>query len=257
MEDKLKPTASCPNNSTVSCTNQVPAVDVSSVTTSDNCGGTVTVTHIGDVPNGTCPTTISRTYQAEDACGNTERCTQTITVEDKLKPAVSCPSNSTVSCTNQVPAVDVSSVTTSDNCGGTVTVTHIGDVPNGTCPTTISRTYQAEDACGNTERCTQTITVEDKLKPIIVCRPDLQVSCIDQVPPVDVSSVTTSDNCGGSVTVTHISDVPNGTCPTTISRTYQAEDACGNTERCTQTITVEDKLKPIIVCRPDLHGFPA
>ncbi|MBK9339183.1 MAG: hypothetical protein IPM98_22670 [Lewinellaceae bacterium] len=63
------------------------------------------------MPNSTCPTTTPRTYQAEDACGNTDRCTQTITVDDKLKPAVSCFFNSTVSCTNQVPAVNVSSVT--------------------------------------------------------------------------------------------------------------------------------------------------
>ncbi|MBK9339182.1 MAG: hypothetical protein IPM98_22665 [Lewinellaceae bacterium] len=38
---------------------------------------------------------------------------------------------------------------------------------------------------------------------------------------MDVSSVTTSDNCGGTVTVPHIDDVPNSL--PHYSRTYQAK----------------------------------
>ena len=38
----------------------------------------------------------------------------------------------------------------------------MGDVMGRvTCPRTITRTYQATDACGNTTTCTQTITVGD------------------------------------------------------------------------------------------------
>ncbi|MBK8968426.1 MAG: T9SS type A sorting domain-containing protein [Lewinellaceae bacterium] len=250
VDDKTAPAITCPDNVTVSCDSNVPAVDVDDVTASDNCGGSVTVTHLGDVPNGSCPKIITRTYQAEDACGNLNSCDQLITVDDKTAPAITCPDNVTVSCDSNVPAVDVDDVTASDNCGGSVTVTHLGDVPNGSCPKIITRTYQAEDACGNLNSCDQLITVDDKTAPAITCPENVTVSCDSNVPAVDVDDVTASDNCGGSVTVTHLGDVPNGSCPKIITRTYQAEDACGNLNSCDQLITVDDKTAPSITC-PD------
>jgi hypothetical protein len=48
----------------------------------------------------------------------------------------------------------------SDGCGGTPTVTAVGDVVvSGECPTTYTKKWMATDACGNTSTCTQTITV--------------------------------------------------------------------------------------------------
>ncbi|MBK9338332.1 MAG: hypothetical protein IPM98_18035 [Lewinellaceae bacterium] len=163
------------------------------------------------MPNGTCPTTISRTYQAEDACGNTERCTQTITVDDKIKPAASCPSNTTVSCTNQVPAVDVSSVTTSDNCGGTVTVTHISDVPNGTCPTTISeRTRPRMPAeIPNAARRPLPWRINAETDGFLPKATPVPLPLLQPVPAVDVTATP-------AITAVvpprpHIGDVPSGT----------------------------------------------
>ncbi|MBK9338335.1 MAG: T9SS type A sorting domain-containing protein [Lewinellaceae bacterium] len=233
-------------------------MDVSSVTTSDNCGGTVTVTHIGDVPNGTCPTTISRMYQAEDACGNTERCTQTITVEDKLKPTVTCPDNITVSCTDNVPAPDANAVTAGDNCAGTVTVTHTGDnIGPKACENRylIIRTYEAEDACGNTASCSQGIRVDDKIPPTVTCPNDLSVSCTTEIPAADVNAVLTNDNCGGTVVTTYIGDAMSDyLCANRyrIVRMYRATDVCGNKNTCFQNIEVYDATPPSGICPKDI-----
>ena len=77
----------------------------------------VVVTWISDVWAGNCPRIITRTYQAADSCGNTTTCTQTITVNDSIAPAITCPANVTVACVTDVPAPDIALVIASDNCG--------------------------------------------------------------------------------------------------------------------------------------------
>ena len=75
MYKRQPPTLTCPGPLTVSCSSDVPPPNISLVTgVSDNCVGTVTVSHISDVISGqTCANryTLTRTYRATDVCGNT------------------------------------------------------------------------------------------------------------------------------------------------------------------------------------------
>jgi len=257
--DTTPPSITCPGAVSVQCFSQVPAPNIGSVTTSDTCGHPVTVTHMGDsASNGTssCNNVITRTYKATDTCGNMNTCTQLITVNDTTDPTVTCPGPVSVQCFSQVPAPNIGSVTSSDNCGGTVTVVHLSDAAsNGTssCNNVITRTYQGTDACGNTNTCTQLITVNDTTDPQVNCPGPVAVQCFSQVPAANIGSVSASDNCGGTVTVVHLSDVAsNGTssCNNIITRTYQGTDACGNTMTCLQTITVNDTTPPTLTCAP-------
>src|SRR5204863_1463418 len=80
--------------------------------------------------SGSCDNryTIARTYHATDSCGNSSSHTQNITVDDETAPVIDTyPNDSTVSCASEVPAADNSSVTATDNCNGTVTITHDAD----------------------------------------------------------------------------------------------------------------------------------
>ncbi len=135
---------------------QVPAPNIGSVNASDNCLSGVVVVFVNDVTsNQTCANrfTITRTYRGTDGCGNTSTCAQIITVNDQTPPTLTCPANTTVNCASLVPAANIGSVTgLSDNCGGTITVTHVGDVISAqTCANkyTLTRTYRATDAAGN------------------------------------------------------------------------------------------------------------
>ena len=106
---------------------------------------------------------------ATDACGNTATCAQVITaITDVTAPVISCPANITVQCGQTVPLADITSVTASDACGS-VTVTHVGDqTSTAGCSQTITRTYMATDACGNTATCAQVITaITDVTAPTI------------------------------------------------------------------------------------------
>src|SRR5213592_4688375 len=179
--------------------------NTNSVTTSDTCGGAVTVSWQGDsISSSNCAGqfVINRNYRATYQCRHSATCSQTITVNDTNPPSITCPTNLTASCATQVPP-NTNSVTTSDSCGGTVTVTWQGDsISSSNCAGqfVISRTYRATDQCGNSATCIQTITVNDTNPPSISCPTNLTVSCASEMPP-NTNSVTTSDMCGGAVTV--------------------------------------------------------
>jgi hypothetical protein len=257
VDDSVAPTITCPPNVTILCTASTAPANTGTATASDNCDTGPAVSFVDATVAGGCAQefTINRTWTAVDDCGNTSTCVQAITIDDNAPPSITCPANVTVSCANQVPAPNPASVTTSDNCGGPVTVIHVSDVnSNQTCTNnfTLTRTYRATDACGNSATCTQIITVQDLAVPTITCPANVTVSCANQVPAVNTASVITSDNCGGTVTVTHVNDViTNQTCPNnfTLTRTYRATDACGNSATCSQVITVNDVTPPTAVCQ--------
>ena len=259
--DDTPPLITCPADITVECTIGVPAPDPGSVTTSDNCGGVVTVTAAPDViTNQVCENsyTITRIYTASDDCGNSATCAQTIVVIDITAPVITCPVDITVECANEVPAPDTTTVLASDNCGGGTTLDHISDVTiNQTCTDRfdIVRTYLATDACGNTASCIQTISVFDDTPPVITCPADVTVQCADEVPPSNVEDVTATDNCGGTPEITVGQDIiTNLTCLNrfTVTRIYTATDDCGNSATCAQTITVFDDTAPVLTCPADV-----
>jgi len=261
-QDNTPPFISCPANITVQCSADVPPVSTASVTTSDNCGSAITVSQVGSdaVSNSVCANrfTITRTYRARDACGNTSTCAQTITVNDNTAPFISCPAPVTVQCASLVPPVSTASVTTSDNCGGTVTVSQAGTdaISNSTCPNkyTITRTYRATDVCGNTSTCAQTITVNDNTPPTITCPADVVLEC--SVATTDLSatgSATASDNCGPVIPTYTDNTVTRGCIKYTV-RTWKAVDACGNSASCLQNITQTDNTPPVIVCVTVTNG---
>lgn len=255
VNDVTPPAITCPAPVTVTCASEVPAPNISSVTATDNCGGAVTITVAPDVvSNQVCANkyTISRTYTATDICGNSNSCTQIITVNDNVPPVITCPNDMLVECAADVPAPNIALVSATDNCSGNVTITHVGDViVDQQCANqfTVERTYRATDVCGNSSTCVQYINVTDLTPPTIVCPAPITVSCASEVPVPDISSVQATDNCEGVVSITWMEDViSDQTCENRfiLTRTYRATDVCGNFSTCTQTITVYDDIPPVI-----------
>ena len=216
------------------------AAALAATSATDNCPGALT-----EVAStvGTCSAVI--TVTTSDGCGNSTSVTYNTRI-DNTPPTLTCPAPVTVSCAGDIPIVDITTVSNvTDNCPGIVVVTHQGDaISNQTCANryTITRTYRATDGCGNFTECTQIITVDDQTPPTISCPADITVCGVGAVPAADISLVSgVSDNCAGAVTITFQGDVansPSATAPYTITRTYRATDVCGNFAECTQTITV-------------------
>lgn len=165
----------------------------------------------------------------------------TLNAQNLISPAesimVTCPADTVISCSADVPSPDISLITVDDSCVP-VSVTHISDVSDHfTCPESIVRTYGVTDACGDTGSCTQTITILDNTAPVFVPAPaDITVHCIGDMPAMTVLQWT--DNCDGQGSVSGV-DVGEGTCPEEIFRTWSYTDACGNLATTVQTIVID------------------
>jgi len=254
VTDEQLPGITCPGAVTVTCSGNIPAVNLASVTATDNCAAPAK-SHVGDVvSNQTCANrkTVTRTYKATDTSGNTKTCVQIITVFDDVKPTfASVPANVTVQC-NSIPAVGAPSA--SDGCGGSVGIAYNGQtVSNQTCTDAyfLTRQWTATDACGNTKTATQRITVIDTQKPNFTSTPaNITVQC-DAIPAATAPAAT--DNCDATVAITYNGQTQtNGSCPNayTLTRTWTAADNCGNTKTVTQRITVVDSGKPVFTAFP-------
>uniref|UniRef100_UPI001F340DDB T9SS type A sorting domain-containing protein n=1 Tax=Portibacter marinus TaxID=2898660 RepID=UPI001F340DDB len=118
---------------------------------------------------------------------------------------------------------------------------------DGDCPQeySITRTWTAKDACGNTSTASQTIKVTDETLPTLIGNlpPDITLDnyCSDPSipePPV----ITGDDNCDDDVEVIYtetIDDMTEYPISFKITRTWTAMDDCGNvSETHTQMISV-------------------
>jgi hypothetical protein len=206
-------------------------------------------------PTGT--TTI--TWTATDVEGLKSSVTQTVTVSDKEKPAITAPQNITVRVNKGVSfaSVDVGTATATDNCPDVkVNGTRNTDAPlNAGYATGVSTiTWTATDAAGNTASATQTITVVGNQPPVVTAPPSLSVGTDQRecFALVNVGTATVRDDTDGATVVGVRNDgkeltasypaYPNGV--TTIR--WTATDFDGLQATADQTITVSDNEKPSV-----------
>jgi hypothetical protein len=235
-----------PANVTVSC-DGVPAV-VAPVA-KDNCTASPTIGFSQVSTQGSDATktarynyTLTRTWTAKDAAGNTTTAKQVITVQDKTGPAITVPSSITKSNDANVCGATVTySVSASDNCGSPVTITYSKNSGTvfATGATVVAIT--AKDVSGNTSTKTFIVTVNDTQKPTVKAPSNISTSTNNNsVSNVNLGTPISSDNCGvKSVTNNAPSGYPIGT--TTV--TWTVTDVNNNTATATQTVTVTSTRK--------------
>jgi hypothetical protein len=145
--DNVPPVITCPVViSPIGC-GEIPSFGTATAT--DVCDALVTILFTDVTIPGICALeyTVTRTWTATDDCGNTASCSRTIEVGGSAGLIISCPPAVTVPCASLVPAVDITLVQASGNCG-VLTISHLSEViTNQTCLNayTLIRTYQAMD----------------------------------------------------------------------------------------------------------------
>ena len=255
VNDTQLPTITCPANIVKSNDNNAcGAVATYTVTASDNCMYTVTQT--AGLPSGsTFPVgTTVNAFQAVDMSGNSAFCSFNVTVNDTQAPAIVCPANITTGNTaGQCSAVVNYSVTATDNCGGTTTLTLVnGPASGSTFPigTTGPIQWRATDGAGNTANCSFNVTVNDTQAPAIVCPANITTPAMGGGCSATVTYiVTASDNCGGTITPVLVSGGASGSSFSgTSTVTWKATDAAMNMTTCAFTVTVTDGQNPTINC---------
>ncbi len=201
---------------------------------------------------GASPAGTAAVFLAADACGNQAWCSKKVLLVDTTPPIFNaCPSDVSAEC-DSVPMPPQLSAT--DGCDSSVTVTFSEVRTGGACPNeyTLTRTWTATDDCRNTAQCTQTITVRDTQRPVIVNFPaDVRITWCPGTPipdwPVpEPASVVAQDSCG-QAGVSWVGDAESGEgCRRILKRTYRATDECGNFVDGIQTLMMGDFIAPVI-----------
>lgn len=246
-----------PNDITVSC-QDLPITSQPIVNQlGTDCCEPITVTESIDTIPGACPVkfTLSRTWLASDECGNTATAQQLIQVVDITPPMfTTLPNNITINCDNNLPdpVIGVDVIAT-DNCQS-VNITPSKVIIPGVCQHEylILYTWVATDGCNNSSMVQRTRYVRDIYAPAFIDPPlDITIHCHAPVPPVD--TVEAIDNCSDQVWFTFTEGLTGGSyCDIQIrTRTWTAEDMCGNRSTHTQTITRLDTGPPVFSSFPD------
>ncbi len=235
--------------------NYVPVLSLAA-----NCTRGTTVTHNGPVNNRYPIGLTTVTFTAISACNDTAKCSFVVTVMDKERPSITCPTNITTSCSAPVAFTTLAQFTigggtASDNCtlSNSIGAT---DVPGlTTCPTVVSRTYKIFDVHGNSNTCIQTITLNDNIIPTIATAPNITVgtSATTCDATVSLTQPVLGDNCTpiANLVLTRIPATnifPKGN---TIV-TWKVTDLCGNTNTTAMTVTVNDDDSPNLTCKGPL-----
>ena len=239
----------------------------------DNCAGNVTVTFLGEVQTaGVCPVlyTLTRTFRATDACGNSSSVSQVITVIDVTPPQFTIdPVDVILECdsTNNLDSLqnyldDFGGANVFDCSDVTITIVDLPFSTNG-CGGTFRRNlrFLATDECGNTSFRDVSFTVVDFTPPVFTVLPqNLEVECMPDCNGEaelhdwlnNFGNAEVNDACGSVTTATLFLGEKPG-CGNTFIRSYEfrATDECGNTNYVRATFAVVDTTPPVIlVCPP-------
>jgi hypothetical protein len=256
--DNEAPVITCPPDVTVG--NDLDAcgatLTVTMATALDNCTENVTVTQTGGPSSGDFVGlgTYTISFMAVDEYGNSSTCSYDITVEDQQAPDAVCnditvyllgPSGGT-----SVPlsALDGGS---SDNCGP-VTITSPNSPLNFDCddlgvnPITLVVT----DVHNLQSTCIANVNVVDTMMPVISCMDaTLQLDALGDA-TLTVNDVLASawDNC--SVTDVQLSQYDfNCSHVGDNDVVVTVFDQSGNYRQCTATVTIEDNVPPVALCK--------
>ncbi len=201
------------------------------------------------------------TYQICEVL-NPSNCDQaivTIVVTDDEDPTINCPSTITVNCSTEIPSPFttllefISAGGSADDYNGidTASFTLVSQTNDYlSCPETISRIYSISDLSGNSATCTQLIIVHDTIVPVINPLPSVSTIYCPATPMFMIATAT--DNCNIPFALTYADVTTPGACAGSysITRTWTATDACGNTSTASQTINVQDITAPVIDALP-------
>ncbi len=213
---------------------------------------------------GPSPTAVTLTVR--DAKDNPATCTTNILVKDVTAPILSAPpANITVEACDTIPAAVI--LTATDACAGTFPVTALQvsnqDTTGGLLKYnyTITRTWTAGDASGNSTTVTRTITVKDTKKPTFVGAPAMvmvttdpnRITCDDTV---NINILPFVQDCatGPDLSVTNNKEPGDGGNLSAIftvgthTVVFTATDITGNSSTYPVTVIVKDGTPPTAVC---------
>lgn len=247
------PTAMCKNATVELDVNGMASIDVDDIENGSSGDGVNIVSSSLDIMDFTCadvgPNTVTLTVT--DECGNTGTCTSTVTVEDNVNPVALCKD-----ITIQLDPTGNASITgadidngSNDACGidsliASKTAFTCADVGDNTVTLTV------KDKNGNSATCTSTVTVEDNVPPVALCKDTtIQLDAFGKASIVatDIDNGST-DACG---ITSYFASKTDFTCANLGNNavTLTVTDVNNNSSTCTANVLVEDNIRPSVNTR--------
>jgi 4-hydroxy-3-methylbut-2-enyl diphosphate reductase IspH len=243
--DTTAPEISAPADITLEASSvDTNIVNLDSATSSDIQDVTIYVMAPDVFPLG--ETTV--TWTAVDTSGNSAVTTQTVTIVDTTKPALSIPQDQIVEASNlDETFVNIGQAEAHDITGISSIVNNAPDVfPLGSTLVTWTTTDNHE----NTTTAYQTITVVDTTAPTIIVPDDITSEAIDpNTNHIELGELVASDSVGvESIT----NDKPDAFPFGSTNVTWTVTDTSGNISQTTQTVTLIDTTSPEISVPADI-----
>ncbi|MGB1205690.1 MAG: T9SS type A sorting domain-containing protein [Chitinophagales bacterium] len=216
-----------PGDVTIECGGSSDPALLGVATATDGCGATIDAVDISFADNNTgltlCGGTTgvivrSWTASATAACGGDLTGSQSITIEDTTPPVINCPADvylgvnpiTSGGIPDNIPdaadAIANGEVSAVDGCSTTTIIFVSDEVSLVNCVTTITRTYEAMDDCGNTAQCTQMFTFINDMDNDGICDEEdscpmvmgqIGDPCSSGTPCVVNETIQDDCNCGG------------------------------------------------------------
>lgn len=263
VSDKTPPVLSCPPAITLSANEEgcIANVILPPVSASDNCSD---ITFETLWPSGWLPTNggpadnlpvgvHTLEYRATDACGNLSSCEVTLTITDLVAPVAICDEFTVVALDvdgyAELPASDLDDGSY-DLCTDVEfavrrmdSIDPFQEFATFSCADVdagpVMVVLQVSDFFGQVNTCMVQVIVQDKLGPTLVCPADYEIGCSEQQWDTPFQGAPLVIEACDFELDTLISPESLGVCGVgTITRTFSATDASGNTGQCVQTITI-------------------
>ncbi|MFN7326670.1 MAG: HYR domain-containing protein, partial [Chitinophagales bacterium] len=178
-------------------------------------------------------------------------CMGVVKIEDKLAPAITCPADVTVACSESTAVSTTGNVQITD-CSATSVQIDDEIVDNGECGNprrVITRTFLVTDVWGNQSICTQVITIKSFDMAELVLPSDITVDCEDTYGnPLATAPVNTgAPSIDGA-------PIGQGTiCSASISYTDVVQQICGGSFEILREWVVRNTCLPISSSNPVKH----
>jgi predicted RNA-binding Zn ribbon-like protein len=243
--DHTAPVLICPPTLNLQgCNPIIPQPSFVGGSATDNCNDVIIpVASDGPIASNGCSRTMNRRWVASDACGNMSSCIQQInwTVDITPPSIITGGTSNNLGCNPSAGDINgaLGTASATDGCGTpTVSAASDGAVSSNGCSRSQTRSWSAVDACGNTSTASRTVTwTFDNTAPAFTGNyDDVTLTCNSVIASGSLGSATATDACSTPTITPNDGSIVTDGCFRSLTRTFTASDACGNTATISRTV---------------------
>jgi len=236
-EDIRAPTFTYVPTSTNGCELSLAVADTGGDATAMACSS-VTVSRVDSIVTNIMHITLTRTWVAEDQCGNVATAEQVIaSAFSGMAVFASVPTN-VIGCNIATDIATHGAATAMTSSCGTSVVSSVTITNQVDCRLEVIRIWTVQNAVSSLTATQSIVSIQDTEPPVMSLPADMSGCSV-----TNVGTATATDNCG-TPSISMSDSVQTSACMQVILRTYTATDDCGNATSAVQRIEIFTDATP-------------